>query len=148
MTDENKTQELHTIGNSIRDVQLQKSNLQSEILWLKEELYKTEFYQMIVKKEQELKQIENKENEMKTNIVNQMLQYDLKSIEFNHQKFTLKKTPWSIVINSEAEIPDQYKKEKKEIVIDKKLLKEAVQNGLVVEWVEIQYWHSLIITPK
>jgi hypothetical protein len=148
MTDTEQTQELHTIGNYVRDLQLQKSTLSTEILKLKEELYQTEFYQMILKKEQELRELEQKEQDTKNNIVNQMLKYDLKSIEFNHQKFTLKRTPVSIVIQDEKDIPDEYRKEKKEVVIDKKSLKEAIQNGLVVDGVEISYSHTLLITPK
>lgn len=143
-----ENQELHTIGNQIREQQLKKSTLATEIMNLKEELYQTEFYQMITKKEQELKEIEKQEQDMKNNIVNQMLEFDLKSIEFNHQKFTLKRTPWSIVINNEQYIPEEYKKEKKEVVVDKKALKEAIQNWLVVDWVDITYSHTLQITPK
>jgi hypothetical protein len=75
-----------------------------------------------------LRELEKTEQEAKDNIVKQMLKYDLKSIEFTHQKFTLKRTPGSIMIQDEKVVPAEYKKEKTEIVIDKKALKEAVAN--------------------
>ena len=92
--------------------------------------------------------LENIENEKKTNIVNSMLQIGLKSVEFINQKFTLKKSPWSLKINDEELIPQEFKKEKVEIIIDKKAIKEKISNGEDIAGCEIVYSHNLVITPK
>ena len=99
-------------------------------------------------KKMEVAELEKKESEMKQNIVNWMLQNQLKSIEFTFQKFTVKKNPWSLLIEDESKIPDEFKKEKTEIVIDKKAIKDKIQNGENVDGATITYSHTLIITPK
>ena len=148
MTDQSQSTEIQSLWNNVRDFAMQKSILSADIIKLEQELYKTEFYQWILAKKAELRELEKTEQEAKDNIVKQMLKYDLKSIEFTHQKFTLKRTPGSIVIQDEKVVPAEYKKEKTEIVIDKKALKEAVANWLVLDGVEITYSQSLLITPR
>lgn len=148
MTDQSQSTEIQTLWNNVRDFAMQKSILSADIVKLEQELYATEFYQWILAKKAELRELEKTEQEAKDNIVKQMLKYDLKSIEFTHQKFTLKRTPGSIVIQDEKVVPAEYKKEKTEIVIDKKALKEAVANWLVLDGVEITYSQSLLITPR
>ena len=123
-------------------------SLKLDIANLERELYATEFRKSIQEKKQELQVLENIENEKKTNIVNSMLQIGLKSVEFINQKFTLKKSPWSLKINDEELIPKEFKKEKVEIIIDKKAIKEKISNGEDIAGCEIVYSHNLVITPK
>ena len=52
------------------------------------------------------------------------------------------------MIEDESKIPDEFKKEKTEIVIDKKTIKDKIQNGENVDGAMITYSHSLVITPK
>jgi hypothetical protein len=52
------------------------------------------------------------------------------------------------VIEDETKIPNEFKKEKTEIVIDKKAIKDKISNGEDVEGAKITFSHSLIITPK
>ena len=145
--DEKQT-ELQAVWNSIRDLQQKIWSLKLDIANLERELYETEFRKSIQEKKQELQVLENIENEKKTNIVNSMLQIGLKSVEFVNQKFTLKKSPWSLKINDEELIPQEFKKEKVEIVIDKKAIKEKISNGEDIAGCEIVYSHNLVITPK
>lgn len=145
--DEKQT-ELQAVWNSIRDLQQKIWSLKLDIANLERELYATEFRKSIQEKKQELQVLENIENEKKTNIVNSMLQIGLKSVEFINQKFTLKKSPWSLKINDEELIPQEFKKEKVEIVIDKKAIKEKISNGEDIAGCEIVYSHNLVITPK
>lgn len=145
--DEKQT-ELQAVWNSIRDLQQKIWSLKLDIANLERELYATEFRKSIQEKKQELQVLENIENEKKTNIVNSMLQIGLKSVEFINQKFTLKKSPWSLKINDEELIPQEFKKEKVEIIIDKKAIKEKISNGEDIAGCEIVYSHSLVITPK
>lgn len=147
MENQNST-ELQSIGNSFRDLQQKIWSLKLDIAQLERELYETEFRKAIQEKKQALQILEDLENEKKTNIVNSMLQNGLKSVEFVNQKFTLKKTPWSLKINDEEMIPQEFKKEKVEIVIDKKAIKEKISNGEDIAGCEIVYSHSLVITPK
>lgn len=147
MENQNST-ELQSIGNSFRDLQQKIWSLKLDIAQLERELYETEFRKAIQEKKQALQILEDLENEKKTNIVNSMLQNGLKSVEFVNQKFTLKKTPWSLKINDEEMIPQEFKKEKVEIVIDKKAIKEKISNGEEIAGCEIVYSHSLVITPK
>ena len=77
-----------------------------------------------------------------------MLKNNLKSIEFTFQKFTVKKNPWSLIIEDETKIPNEFKTEKITTVIDKKTLKERIQNGEEIEWAKINISYSLVITPK
>lgn len=145
--DEKQT-ELQAVWNSIRDLQQKIWSLKLDIANLERELYETEFRKSIQEKKQELQVLENIENEKKTNIVNSMLQIGLKSVEFVNQKFTLKKSPWSLKINDEELIPQEFKKEKVEIIIDKKAIKEKISNGEDIAGCEIVYSHNLVITPK
>lgn len=145
--DEKQT-ELQAVWNSIRDLQQKIWSLKLDIANLERELYATEFRKAIQDKKQELQVLENLENEKKTNIVNSMLQIGLKSVEFINQKFTLKKSPWSLKINDEELIPQEFKKEKVEIIIDKKAIKEKISNGEDIAGCEIVYSHNLVITPK
>lgn len=145
--DEKQT-ELQAVWNSIRDLQQKIWSLKLDIANLERELYATEFRKSIQEKKQELQVLENIENEKKTNIVNSMLQIGLKSVEFINQKFTLKKSPWSLKINDEELIPQEFKKEKVEIIIDKKAIKEKISNGEDIAGCEIVYSHNLVITPK
>lgn len=147
MENQNST-ELQAIGNSFRDLQQKIWSLKLDIANLERELYETEFRKAIQEKKQALQILEDIENEKKTNIVNSMLQNGLKSVEFVNQKFTLKKTPWSLKINDEEMIPQEFKKEKVEIVIDKKAIKDKISNGEEIAGCEIVYSHSLVITPK
>ena len=145
--DEKQT-ELQTIGNNIWDLQNKIWSLKLEIANLEQELCQTEFWKSIQEKKEALQLLQNIETEQKTNIVNSMLENGLKSVEFVNQKFTLKKTPWSLKINDEEMIPQEFKKEKVEIVIDKKAIKDKITAGEEIAGCEIVYWHSLVITPK
>lgn len=146
--DQNQNSELQQIWNNIRDIQNKIWSLKVEIANLEQELHSSEFRKNIQDKKQMLQVYENIENEQKTNIVNSMLSNGLKSVEFVNQKFTLKKNPWSLKINDEEMIPQEFKKEKVEIVIDKKAIKDKINAGEDVAGCEIIYSHSLIITPK
>lgn len=52
------------------------------------------------------------------------------------------------MIEDESKIPDEFKKEKVEIVIDKKAIKDKIANGENVDGASVTYSHSLVITPK
>lgn len=145
---ENQQTDLQMVGENFRTLQTKRANAQIELRNLEMELQQTEFRKAIQEKRMEVAELEKKESEMKANIMNWMLQNQLKSIEFTFQKFTVKKNPWSLVIEDESKIPDEFKKEKVEIVIDKKAIKDKIANGENVDGASVTYSHSLVITPK
>ena len=145
---ENQQTDLQMVGENFRTLQTKRANAQIELRNLEMELQQTEFRKAIQEKRMEVAELEKKESEMKANIMNWMLQNQLKSIEFMFQKFTVKKNPWSLVIEDESKIPDEFKKEKVEIVIDKKAIKDKIANGENVDGASVTYSHSLVITPK
>lgn len=145
---ENQQTDLQMVGENFRTLQTKRANAQIELRNLEMELQQTEFRKAIQEKRMEVAELEKKESEMKANIMNWMLQNQLKSIEFTFQKFTVKKNPWSLVIEDESKIPDEFKKEKTEIVIDKKAIKDKIQNGENVDGASIKSSFSLVITPK
>ena len=145
---ENQQTDLQMVGENFRTLQTKRANAQIELRNLEMELQQTEFRKAIQEKRMEVAELEKKESEMKANIMNWMLQNQLKSIEFTFQKFTVKKNPWSLVIEDESKIPDEFKKEKVEIVIDKKAIKDKISNGENVDGASVTYSHSLVITPK
>jgi len=145
---ENQQTDLQMVGENFRTLQTKRANAQIELRNLEMELQQTEFRKAIQEKRMEVAELEKKESEMKANIMNWMLQNQLKSIEFTFQKFTVKKNPWSLVIEDESKIPNEFKKEKVEIVIDKKAIKDKIANGENVDGASVTYSHSLVITPK
>ena len=145
---ENQQTDLQMVGENFRTLQTKRATAQIELRNLEMELQQTEFRKAIQEKRMEVAELEKKESEMKANIMNWMLQNQLKSIEFTFQKFTVKKNPWSLVIEDESKIPDEFKKEKVEIVIDKKAIKDKIANGENVDGASVTYSHSLVITPK
>lgn len=145
---ENQQTDLQMVGENFRTLQTKRANAQIELSNLEMELQQTEFRKAIQEKRMEVAELEKKESEIKQNIVNWMLQNQLKSIEFTFQKFTVKKNPWSLVIEDESKIPDEFKKEKTEIVIDKKAIKDKIANGENVDGASIKSSFSLVITPK
>ena len=107
------TTDLNTYGNTIWDVQNEKAWLTLDIANLERQLMETELYKQIQEKKMQLREVEKQEEEIKQNILSWMMQNSLKSLEFTFQKFTIKKNPWTLVIENIDEIPEEYKKEKK-----------------------------------
>ena len=140
--------QLNTYWNDLKTIQENLAKAKLELLNFERELQETEFYKMIVEKRKEVEILEKKETETKSQIVNWMLAYHVKSLEFENQKFTVKKNPWSLVIHNTDLIPAEFKKEKTEIVIDKKAIKEKITNGEIIDGCEITNSYSLIITDR
>ena len=140
--------ELNAMSDNIWTIQNKIASLSLEIAKKKAELQQTDLRKQIEASERLLREYQNTEWTIKTNIVNSMLSNGLKSVEFVNQKFTIKKNPWSLKINDEEMIPQEFKKEKVEIVIDKKAIKDKISAGEDVAGCEITYSHSLVITPK
>ena len=141
--------DLKTTGESIYDLSLKVWDLNFEIQKLERELKETDIYKKIQWLKNDKKEVEDSIEARKAFVKERMLDAGLKSMEFTNQKVTLKKSPWKLVIEDETVVPEEYKKEKVTVSIDKKKLKDVVSKWeLELPWVEIEYWYSLLITPK
>ena len=139
---------LNTVWNAIWDIQLKKAKALIDVQEAEDKLRKTAEYSELEFKKGILKQYENIEEDMKQQILLWMDAMGLKSLEFINQKFTVKNNPPAVKINDEELIPEKYWKTKTEVVVDKKLIKSAIQLGEDVPWAELTVSKSLVITPK
>ena len=139
---------LTPVADGIFDIQLQKGKLTIEVQELEKALRESEAYKLLEQKKAELAEYEVKEEHIKQVILDGMINNDLKSVEFTYQKFTVKSNPPSVRIIDEELIPKEYKNEKVTITVDKKKIKDAIQNGGIVDGAELTCWHTLLITPK
>lgn len=139
---------LTPVADGIFDIQLQKGKLTIEVQELEKSLRESEVYKLLEQKKAELAEYEAKEEHIKQVILDWMIDNDLKSIEFTYQKFTVKSNPPSVKIIDEELIPAEYKNEKVTVTVDKKKIKDAIQNGWIVDGAELTRWHTLLITPK
>ena len=139
---------LSTIGDSIRDLQLSQSDIRLAIMNTEKELQETEAY----KKLQSYKKQESDLNCLietrKQHVLEWMQNAGIKSIEFIHQKMTLKKSPGAVKIEDEEMIPGDYKKEKVTITIDKTKIKNDIKDWKQVNGATIEFKDTLLITPK
>jgi len=140
--------ELKTLWNSIYELEIKTSDIKFEIASLERQLQENETF----KKIEDLKKMSAQNDReiiiRKDNVMSSMLDAWLKSMEFENQKVTIKKSAWSVKYNSDSDVPDNYKKEKTTVSIDKKALKEWLLAWDVLPWVEIVYKNTLLITPK
>jgi hypothetical protein len=75
-----------------------------------------------------------------------MIYNGLKKFEaLNWTIIQLNKKPWALVIETEEFIPDEYKKEKTTISIDKTALKKDISEWLIIDWVSISEDYTLVI---
>lgn len=147
----NKMNDLATltpVADGIFDIQLQKGKLTIEVQEAEKALRESEAYKLLEQKKAELAEYEAKEEHIKQVILDGMIDNDLKSVEFTYQKFTVKSNPPSVRIIDEELIPKEYKNEKITVTVDKKKIKDAIQNGGIVDGAELMCWHTLLITPK
>jgi len=140
--------ELKTLWNSIYELELQNWDLNFEIASLERELRETEIYKKIDDLKKTSAQNDREIIIRKDNVMSSMLDAWLKSMEFENQKLTIKKSAWSVKIDNDDDVPSNYKKEKITVSIDKKALKEWLLAWDVLPWVEIVYKNTLLITPK
>lgn len=134
---------------TIMNSKLTLTQLASMEIDLKEELYNSELWKSLKSVEKEIFEIQDWIKQQENQIKDLMIQNDVKKIELNDKIFTLKKSPWALSIEDENVIPLNYFIEKTTRSVDKKAVKEAVENWLLtVPWVEIKHSYSLLITEK
>jgi len=83
--------------------------------------------------DQWIKSEENKTDYIKKSIIQYMELKDIKQIETDSYKISLRNNPPSVEITDESYVPDIYKKTTVEIVMDKQAIKEKLINGENIE---------------
>lgn len=135
-------------GAWLFELQIHRWTLQLEVQKAEQALHETEEWKLLEAKKAELAQYTALEENAKSSILDGMLANNLKVLEFDNQRFTVKTNPPSVKIINEDLIPAEYKVEKVTVSVDKKKIKDAIKNGGIVEWAELDCTHSLLVTPK
>lgn len=139
---------LQTVWDDLYNLQLKIWVANWELLKMQQELMQSELRLKIQDKKKEISDMENAIDDKRDYIMRKLQEQGIKSIEFTNQKVTLKKSPWSVKVIDENEIPDNYFKEKVSKQLDKKMLKEWLAMWDVVPWAKIEYTYSLLFTAK
>lgn len=135
-------------GAWLFELQLQRATLQLEVQKMEQALHETPEWKALESKKADLANYTAMEENAKEVILRGMLDNNLKVLEFSNQRFTVKTNPPSVKVIDEELIPAEYKVEKVTVSVDKRKIKDAIQNGWIVDWAELDCSHTLLITPK
>ena len=126
---ENRVDKFNSIGKMIKGVQSDIESIENEIK------------ELMDKKRRK----NNKIEQLKQLIANDFAINEIKKFETPIFKFTKVKNPASVVILDENLIPDDYKKIEQVVKIDKKSIKEDIEDGIKVEGAKIENTESIRI---
>ena len=134
----------------LNNLEAHTTKLQTTILLKKQELENLGLSKEIKELELKLKETEKEATELKEIWKEILINAWMKKFEaLDGTIIQLNKKPWSLIIENESLVPQEYKKEKITISIDKKQLKEDITQGLIIEWVSISEDYNLVIkNPK
>jgi len=137
------TQSLAEKINASTILQMQ---LRVKIAEKRKELEASPLYAEIEMLKKQLQEEEKQDSEIRENMKQKMLSAGMKKFEaLDGSVAQLNKTPASLVIEDESEIPEEYKKEKTTISVDKKQLKEDIKEGLILDGVCLKEDYNLVI---
>ena len=139
---------LQTYSDGFMQVKLNRVKLEIAVQELQQKLHETQERKDLEEMKQQLNQAIKSEEEIKDGILQGMIQNWLKTLEFDDGKFTKKQNPASLKINDEELIPEEFKHEETKVVIDKKAIKESIQNWNDVAGCELTHSFSLVFTSK
>lgn len=140
---------LQTISEWLISAKLKASVERANLIKLEEELRETEIYKNIQDQKNLVKVMEDQITESELSIKNGLISQGIKSIEAGDYKFTVKTAAGWLVISDDELVPDEYKKEKTTITIDKKAIKDDIKSGKEINGCNIGEWKtSLLISKK
>ena len=126
-------------------IRLQELSL--ELAKAKAELQESEIYKKTLALEEEIKKTEERVNAFKESVKDSMEVNGIEKLELKNYKFTLKKNPWSLVVEDEKVVGSDYFEVK--TTLNKTKLKKDIKEGVVsYPWVYISESNSLLITEK
>jgi transcription termination factor NusB len=89
--------------------------------------------------------IANRADYIQSTIESYMRQKDFDSLEATDFKIVFQNNPPAVVINSEADIPGQYRTVQTVVNIDKRAIKDAIKAGVTVPGAELAQSKRLVI---
>lgn len=126
-------------------IRLQELSL--ELAKAKAELQESDIYKKTLALEEEIKKTEERVNAFKESVKDSMEVNGIEKLELKTHKFTLKKNPWSLVVEDEKVVGSDYFEVK--TTLNKTKLKKDIKDGVVsYPWVYISDSTSLLITEK
>lgn len=126
-------------------IRLQELSL--ELAKAKAELQESEIYKKTLALEEEIKKTEERVAAFKESVKDSMEVNGIEKLELKNYKFTLKKNPWSLVVEDEKVVGSDYFEVK--TTLNKTKLKKDIKEGIVsYPWVYISESNSLLITEK
>jgi len=130
---------------TLAGIQSKKLNYNTLIAKLELELQESELVQRINKGKQMLLELNIEEEKVRQNWIEILQNSNIDKFEANGVKVRLKTSAWRLKIENEEEIPDEYKKEKTTVAIDKKAIKDDMKEWVIIDWVSIEQTVSLEI---
>lgn len=128
-----------------RNIQLQELSL--ELAKAQAELKESEIYKKTLALQEQITELENQNTAFKDKIKTDMENGGVKKLELQNVIFTLKDTVWSLIVEDEKIVSDEYFDTKK--TLNKTRLKKDISSwNISYPWVYIQKGTTLIITEK
>ena len=140
--------ELNTYGENLRTVQNNIGSMNLALASKLEALHQTKECIEVEELKQQIALEQQKEEQIKQNIIEWMLANWIKSVDFVNQKVTVKTNPGSVNILDEWLIPTLYVKEKITKSVDKTAIKNAIKEWKEVPGAELTQTYSLVVSPK
>ena len=142
-----KTQDPQGIVDQINDLTIKKLEAKKLLMTLEVELEESPLYQRIQAWKDIVDDLSKQEAELKEAGKELMINAWMKKFEaLDWTVVQLNKTPWALVIEDDTiSALDEYRVEKTTTSIDKKLLKEHLKQGDLIEGVSIKEDYTLVI---
>ena len=126
---------------------IRMQELSLELAKAKAELQESDIYKKTLALEEEIKKTEERVAAFKESVKDSMEVNGIEKLELKNYKFTLKKNPWSLVVEDEKVVGSDYFEVK--TTLNKTKLKKDIKEGVVsYPWVYISEYNSLLITEK
>lgn len=135
---------------TISDIQSKKLEYERLIMKLEIELEESDLVRRIMKWKELLKEVKEKEIEIKKQGIEILNKAWIKQFEWNWVNVSVKSSAGRLIIEDESKIPEEYKETviKETIKIDKKEIKENIKLWEVIEGVKIEQDVSLVVKFK
>lgn len=125
-----------------------KVSAQVEAAQAKIKLEWSDLYKQYVELASKARDAETKEQQAEDAIINWMTEADVKTVEYNNNKITVKLNAPAVVVDDEWLIPGKFFTYKAVASLDKNALKSAIQEWLQIEWVSLVSKKTLVVTPQ
>lgn len=134
------------IVEKINSNMVQSMQLKAKIVDYDREIQESLAYCEKEKLQEQLREIEKQDFELRELAKQKLIDAGMKKFEaLDGTIVQLNKKPWALKIEDESVIPEEYKKEKVTISIDKTALKKDVQEWLILDGVYITEDYTLVI---